>query len=205
MMNKIQKNIIFDLGAVMVDWNPQIIAKNFTDDIAIQTSILQYLFHHDIWIDFDKGLISEVELISRTSPNINLSIAETRDLIQQAKQSLHAKQDMVDLLILAKEHLLNTYCLSNLSHEWFEYLIQRHDFFNLFDGKVISAQEGIGKPNIEIYKRMVKRYHMNSERTLFIDDRAENTQAASSLGIQCVTFEHSSENLDYIQQFIITS
>ena len=202
-MIKQQRSIIFDLGAVMVDWNPKLIAKSFTNNLDLQQSILQNLFHNKIWLDFDNGLISETLLIKYANQQINLTVAQLNNLIQKAKESLHAKQDMVNLLTLAKEHQLNTYCLSNLSHEWFAYLNQRHDFFKLFDGKVISAQEGVSKPNIEIYKRMLKRYQINSAQSLFIDDRSENTAAAETLGINCITFKHSKANLEAIKQFIL--
>ena len=199
-----QKNIIFDLGAVMVDWNPLAIAQQFTSDPEFQQSIIQNLFLHENWIDFDNGKISEALLIRQAAERLKLSSDQTQQLMLDAKESLHAKTEMVDLLQLAKTTGLKTYCLSNLSHEWFAYLSHRHNFFQLFDGKVISAQEGMGKPNIEIYQTLLTRYNVNRANTLFIDDRSDNTQAATSLGINCITFEHSKQNLMDIRSFILT-
>lgn len=200
-----QKSIIFDLGAVMVDWNPLAIAQQFTSNSKFQQSIIQKLFLHENWIDFDNGQISETQLIRQAAERLELSLDQTQQLMQSAKESLHAKSDMLSLLQLAKATGLKTYCLSNLSHEWFAYLSQRHDFFNLFDGKVISAQEGMGKPNLEIYQTLLSRYNVNSENTLFIDDRSDNTQAAASLGINCITFEHTQQNLMDIKRFILSA
>ncbi len=198
-----QKSIIFDLGAVMVDWNPHLIAQGFTDKPALQETLIENLFHHQTWINFDNGLISELELIQSSSQRLKLSIDQTHSLIEHAKESLHAKLDMVTMLELAKSEGLHTFCLSNLSHEWFAYLSNRYDFFELFDGKVISAQEGIGKPSLEIYQRLLTRFNVNASDTLFIDDRLENTQAATQLGIKSITFEHSIENLNHIKQYIL--
>ncbi len=197
------KNIIFDLGAVMVEWSPQRIAQNFTLDKNLQHAIINDLFNHPVWISFDTGKISEAELIQQASQQLALTIKQVYSLIEQAKASLHAKHDMVALLKQAKSHGLRTFCLSNLSHEWFAYLSQRHHFFTLFDGKVISAQEGIGKPDPQIYQCLLQRYNINAHNTLFIDDRLENTQAAIQLGMNSITFEHSTDNLKQIKHFIL--
>lgn len=196
------KSIIFDLGAVMVDWNPNLIAKNFTTNTELQDHIVKKLFTHQNWLDFDNGLITELQLIGLSSQLLNLSELDVSDLISQAKESLNAKTELVDLLQLAKNNGLNTYCLSNLSHEWFTYLTDRHDFFSLFDGKVISAQEGISKPNPAIFERLIERYSINPNHSLFIDDRIDNTQSAENIGFKTVTFEHSEHNLKTIKNFI---
>ncbi len=197
------KSIIFDLGAVMVDWNPQAIAEDYSSDTNIQRSIIHQLFNHSRWIDFDSGLISEEELIRQSSAAMDLSKTDLMRLMQSAKESLHAKQDMIALLQLAKHHDLKTYCLSNLSHEWFSYLTGRYDFFKLFDGKVISAQEGMGKPNLDIYQRLINRYKIDPTNTLFIDDRADNTQAAQTFKIKTITFNNTARNLADIKTFIL--
>lgn len=197
------KSIIFDLGAVMVDWNPQAIAQNYTSDTVLQKSIINALFHHSRWVNFDNGLISEDDIILEASKQLSLSKADVTQLMQNAKESLDVKQEMLALLQLAQSQGLKTYCLSNLSHEWFAYLTQRYEFFEIFDGKVISAQEGIGKPYLDIYQRLIKRYNVDAAHTLFIDDRADNTQAAQTLGIKTITFQHTDENLAAIKAFIL--
>jgi len=198
-----QKSIIFDLGAVLIDWNPQAVAQQFTSNPILQQSIGKNLFLHKSWADFDNGQISEVDLIQHASKRLEISLDQTQQLMQSAKKSLDANQDALSLLQLAKTTGLKTYCLSNVSHEWFAYLEQRHNFFQLFDGKVISAQEGMNKPNINIYKTLLNRYKINLKHTLFIDDRSDNTQAATSLGINSITFEHSQQNLTNIKRFIL--
>jgi len=198
-----QKSIIFDLGAVLIDWNPQAVAQQFTSNPILQRSIGENLFFHKSWGNFDKGKISEFHLIQHATKRLEISLDQTQQLIQSAKESLDANQDALSLLQLAKTTGLKTYCLSNVSHEWFAYLEHRHDFFQLFDGKVISAQEGMNKPNINIYKTLLKRYKINIEHTLFIDDQSDNTQAATSLGINSITFEHSQQNLFDIKRFIL--
>ena len=54
------KNVIFDLGAVMIDWNPQAISEKFTDDVELQKRIQSQLYYHQDWIDFDNAIIVEV-------------------------------------------------------------------------------------------------------------------------------------------------
>lgn len=199
------KSIIFDLGAVMVDWNPQAIAQQFTDNNSLQNDIVEQLFHHNNWIEFDNGLINKTQLIEKTAELLPLSIKQVTQLMANAKTSLAEKTDCKNLLQLAKDQGIKAYCLSNLSHEWYDYLQQRHQFFKLFDGIVISAQEQIGKPNIDIFQRLIRRYQIDTNQCLFIDDRADNTKAARSLGIQTVTFSHSPNDLQIIKNYILNT
>ena len=187
----------------MVDWNPRLIAQGFTQDTALQQQIIEQLFEHPRWHNFDQGNISEQQLMQQASSVLNMNLLQVEQLMTQAKQSLQAKPDSVQLLKQAKQQGLACYCLSNLSHEWFEFLMGWHDFFDCFDGKVISAQEGITKPDLQIYQRMIQRYQLAPEHTLFIDDRAENTQTAQSLGLKTVTFNDSLQDKNAISQFIM--
>lgn len=201
-MTQSNKAIIFDLGGVMVDWNPTLIAQNFSTDKILQQAIIEELFEHSRWIDFDQGNISEKNIVQQASHELKLSIMQTESLIKQAKQSLHVKQCSVALLKKAKRIGLTTLCLSNVSYEWFDFLYNKHEFFKLFDGKVISAEEGISKPNPDIYRRIIKRYKIDTQHTLFIDDNLDNTQIAKNLGIQAITFDGSQQQLNAISEFI---
>lgn len=191
------KNIIFDLGAVMFDWNPKIIAERFTTDSQLQQRIQNELFFHKNWMDFDCGLITEAQAIVVASKQLDISVQEAQRLFELVKTSLVLLPKTEEVLKYVKENNLNAYCLSNISPELFSYLSSRHDLFELFDGIVTSGIENTAKPDKRIFEILVERYQLQPEECLFIDDSPANTATASEMGITTVTFKGS---LDCYQQ-----
>lgn len=196
------KNVIFDLGAVLIEWNPEKIVKKFTNDILLQQRILAELYCHQDWLDFDCAKLTEKEIEARTADRLDLSAEETKELFLYTKESLVLIPEMLEVLKNVKDKKLNAYCLSNISPEFLSYLFKRYSFFNLFNGVVTSGKENIAKPNKQIFETLIKRYNLTPQECLFIDDREENTQAASNIGITAVTFVASSESYTEIAAYI---
>lgn len=187
------ENVIFDLGAVMFDWNPKSIAENFTHDVELQERIQSQLYYHQDWIDFDCALITEEQATQRAAERLEMSLEESKKLFQQTKESLTLITKTFDVLKKVKEQDLKAYCLSNISPELFSYVSERHDLFKLFDGIVTSGEENTGKPNRRIFEILLSRYNLNPRQCLFIDDSAANTATATDLGITSITFKGSTD------------
>ena len=185
------KHVIFDLGAVMFDWNPKKISQNFTSDAELQNKIQSELYYHQDWIDFDCALITEEEAIERASERLDIPLDSAKDLFKQTKSSLVLIKETFNTLKKVKENNLNAYCLSNISPELFKYLSERNELFELFDGIVTSGAENVGKPGIRIFEILLERYQLEPNQCLFIDDSPANTKTASELGITAITFKGS--------------
>lgn len=196
------KNIIFDLGAVMFNWNPKAIAKNFTDDEDLQERIQSQLYHHQDWIDFDNAILTESDATKRASERLGISLLESERLFVQTKESLTLITKTFDLLKDVKDKKLNAYCLSNISPELFQYVAERNDLFELFDGIVTSGQENTGKPGKRIFDILIERFNISTEDSLFIDDSLANTKMADSLGITTVTFKGTNDCYKKIYNYI---
>lgn len=196
------KNVIFDLGAVMFEWNPKRISENFTNNVELQQRIQTELFYHQDWADFDCALITEQETIKRTSKKFELSITEAENLFKQIKQSLVLIEKTLTVLKKVKEQNLNAYCLSNISPELFKHLNDGHDFFELFDGIVTSGVENTGKPEKRIFEILLDRYQLNAQECFFIDDSEANTRTAENLGISTITFKGSADCYQKIYTYI---
>ncbi len=196
------KNVIFDLGAVMFDWNPEKITVKFTDDVELQKRIQSELYYHQDWMDFDCALITEKQAISRASERLNISAEETEKLFQQTKQSLTLIQETFEVLKEVKNNKLNAYCLSNISPELFQHLYEQHELFKLFDGIVISGVENVSKPGKRIFEILFERYDLNPRECLFIDDSPANTATANSFGVTTVTFKSSKNCYEKIFSYI---
>lgn len=185
------KNVIFDLGAVMFDWNPKAITENFTTDIDLQKRIQSQLYYHQDWVDFDCALITEEEATRRASERLEISISDTEKLFKQTKESLTLITNTLDVLKDVKNKKLKAYCLSNISPELFNHVYERHNLFELFDGIVTSGEENVGKPDKQIFEILLNRYELEAEECLFIDDSNANTSTAAELGIAVITFKGS--------------
>lgn len=196
------KNIIFDLGAVMFNWNPKAIAANFTNDVDLQERIQSQLYYHQDWIDFDNAIITEVGATKRASERLEISLSDSEKLFKQTKESLTLITKTFDVLKDVKDKELNAYCLSNISPELFQYVAARHDLFKLFDGIVTSGEENTGKPNKRIFEILLDRYQLNPLECLFIDDSAANTATAQNLGITTITFKGLASCYDEIYSYI---
>lgn len=183
------KNVIFDLGAVMFNWNPKAITESFTDDVVLQQRIQAELYYHQDWIDFDCALITEVEATKRASERLEISLTDAHELFKQTKESLTLISKTFDVLKIVKDKNLKAYCLSNISPELFKHVSERHDLFKLFDGIVTSGEENIGKPDKQIFELLLKRYELEAKESLFVDDSDANTSTATKLGITAVTFK----------------
>jgi len=196
------KNIIFDLGAVMFDWNPKKIAESFTTDPGLQQRIQAELFFHKNWMDFDCGLVTEEQAITIASKQLELSVQEAKRLFELVKTSLLLLPKTEAILKQVKKNNLNAFCLSNISPELFKHLASRHDLFELFDGIVTSGAENTAKPDKRIFEILFERYQLQPEECLFIDDSAANTKTADEMGVTTVTFKASADCYQQIYRHI---
>lgn len=196
------KNIIFDLGAVMFDWNPKLISETFTADIELQNRIQNELFFHQNWLDFDCGLVTEEEATIIASEQLSLSLAESKRLFELVKISLVLLPQTEQVLKTVKEKNLKAYCLSNISPALFNHLSAKHGLFGLFDGVVTSGAEKTAKPGKRIFKILCERFELDPSECLFIDDSAANTKTATELGITSITFKGLSSCYEEIYKHI---
>lgn len=196
------KNWVFDLGAVLLEWNPQAIISAFTADVDQQKTIMKEVFQHPDWLAMDRGLLSEAEVIPGAAKRSNLSHREVATLFDIVRESLTVIPDTLDRLEKASSKGRNLYCLSNMSPENYAYLKQKYAFFGHFHGIVISGLEKSVKPEKKIFQILLQRFALSPIETLFIDDRPENTQTAEQLGMSIITFSPNSECYSRIDGYL---
>jgi 2-haloacid dehalogenase len=95
----------------------------------------------------------------------------------------------VRILKELKDKGYKLYALTNWSAELFQLSLEDFEFLHWFDGRVVSGEEKINKPDLSIYKILLDRYKINPGSALFIDDKKENVRAAGELGIEGIQFE----------------
>jgi 2-haloacid dehalogenase len=186
--------VVFDLGNVLIDWNPRYLFRKlfagdeekvswFLDNVCTD----EWNSRHDLGISYEE--------------NANALIA---DFPQYAKEIRAYGERWIETLGGAIEEAAKIfeelrakgvpcYALTNFSTASFPIARRHFPFLNLFDGYVVSGELGIKKPDPAIYLHMLSKFNLKPEETFFIDDRLENAQAARALGIRAHHFRNASE------------
>ena len=182
-------NILVDLGGVVVTWQPDtLIAQHFAEPL-IQSLVKAGFVGHADWLELDRGTLPRQTAIERAACRTGVSEIEVAQLLSAVPSALVLIQETVVLLHRLKAQGHTLFCLSNMHHEFIEYLEQRYDFWDVFSDVVVSCRVQFCKPEPEIFEYILGKHALNPSETLFIDDTALNLTAAATLGIQTLQFE----------------
>ncbi|HEU4921767.1 MAG TPA: HAD family phosphatase [Burkholderiales bacterium] len=184
-------NLVFDLGGVVVRWDPDSIIAGVFSDPGIRSKVKADVFSHPDWLELDRGTLGREEAIVRAAQRIGVAVEEIRRLLYAVPPSLTVFPDTVDLLYRLKRQGYPLYCLSNMHFASIEYLEREHTFWEVFDGRVISCRLKLCKPESAIYEHLLQTYALAASETLFIDDVQKNLDAAAELGIRTLRFENA--------------
>jgi len=184
------KNIVFDLGGVLIDWRPcEYLLESFPEEVA--RVLEKEIFKHEDWKLMDRGVLPENELWEKKKRELPEFKEYVERLEREVPELLRPIEENVRLLPALKKSF-KLYALSNYGKIYFEMVRKKYDFFKLFDGMVISSHVGYLKPEKEIYLELIRRYGIAPEESLFIDDTPENVEAARELGFRAVRLEEPS-------------
>lgn len=197
------KYIIFDIGNVLLEFKP----LNYLADLFLEEKICaelhEQIFRSPEWLLLDRGTITQEKVLEILS----LRHPENADKIKISFQGwmdiLTPKIDSIE--IVKKLHVLNykLFLLSNFHKDAFELIENKYDFFKLFEGGIISYKEKLLKPEIEIYKVLLKKYNIKANEALFIDDTIENVEGAKEAGINAIVFKDSQGLIKDLKSFNI--
>ena len=183
------KNIVFDLGNVLISFRPaEFFSKNAYPEY-IKTKILSDIFGSKEWGMLDNGDINTSEGIDAISLRSSLNREEIAHIFNLRTEMMFPLDQNVRLLPELKKQGFRLYYLSNFPIDIFEEIKTGYYFFRYFDGGVISSEVKFSKPDSRIYKTLLEKYSLVAEECLFIDDLEVNVRAAEALGMKgLVTF-----------------
>lgn len=193
--------LIFDLGGVLIDWNPVYVFEKVIPDAERRQYFFENICTHDWNLEQDAGrpiaeanalLIDqwpdwkhEIEAFYGRWPEmLGGPIEATVDLLQTLRES-------------GQYRLL---ALTNWSAETFPIAQARYHFLQWFEGIVVSGLEKTRKPYADIYELLLKRYQVTPQQAVFIDDNLQNVAAACALGMQGIHFQHTAQLADDLQR-----
>jgi len=182
------KNIIFDLGNVIVQNPTMDMVKKFFKDESDAEKFYNYIFKSEFWLKLDLGQTTNLEvaniIASQKLVEVN-DYNEIKNFMLNWFCEVNANSDTMEIGKKIKQNGYNIYVLSNMAKATYEYFSEKYDFFNMLDGAVVSAYEGVKKPNPQIFEVLLNRYNLIAEECLLIDDDDTNKtfEVANSIGI----------------------
>lgn len=184
-------NIVFDFGAVLVNWRPHdVVRKHFPEIAHSQEKVAQLstsLFSHDDWQGFDAGHLSTSEISQLTATRLALDLEVVQGMVEDINDHIapigSSVQVLEDLYAQKEAKGYKLYFLSNMPVPYARGL-ERHAFMRCFDGGIFSGDHGLIKPQPEIFHKLEAMYGLQGQQILFIDDHAANIAAAQKEGWQ---------------------
>lgn len=187
------RNVIFDLGGVVLDWNPDRIVSRFQPVPELRASLKAALFGHADWRLFDRGTLTESELIDRLQSRVGGTREELAAILDGVRESLVEKPDTVELIRSLQEQGTPLYCLSNMPATVYTHLRERHNFWDAFSGIVISGEVRMMKPEPEVFMHLLATFNLRPEESVFIDDLPANIESARQVGLHTVWFKDAAQ------------
>ena len=199
-MGKID-TIVFDLGGVLIDWNPDYVYNNIFPDEKERKWFYENICTPDWNEEQDAGrsLQAATELLVNKFPEHEKNIRIYYDRWQEMLGGpIH---ETVEVLHHLKHHTdIRLYALTNWSAETFPHALERFEFFKIFEGIVVSGEEKMKKPSAAFYSIIINRYRLDPSKTIFIDDSLRNIKGAEAIGITGIHFHNPSQLKEELQR-----
>lgn len=183
------ETIIFDLGGVLVDWNPEYVYLN---EFKGDRKKMQWFFDNICTSSWNEEQDGGYPMADATEERINL-FPKYKKLIKMFygrwEEMLKGEiGETVEILHKLKRKKYKLIALTNWSAETFPVAVKKFKFLKLFDGIVVSGKVKMLKPFPEIYNYTLKKYGLIANKSIFIDDRISNVDGAIKCGINGIQF-----------------
>lgn len=187
------KNIVFDFGGVLVDWNPHHLYDKYFGSREKAEWFLNNicLYSWNLQMDGGKPFAEGVAELQAEHPEWSEAIAiyHTR-WIEMMNGEIEGMASVIRRLKMAG---YGVYGLTNWSAETFPMVRDTYPVFQEFDGIVVSGEEHLLKPDAAMYKCLLERYALQAEESLFVDDNADNVAGARNVGMKAIQFTSAEE------------
>lgn len=193
------KNVVFDFGGVLLDWNP----RYFYRDIFKDDEKMEYFMKNIItstWnsqMDRGRTFAECMNELSQLNPEFATEINQYRSGWETMLKG-EIPEGIKLFNAVEKAGKFKMYGLTNWSAETFPYAFNKYKFLQKLEGIVVSGEEKMIKPEKGIYLTLLERYNLKPEETFFVDDNINNVEVAMSRGIHALQFTGTQDNLDLI-------
>lgn len=195
MLNKIN-TIIFDLGGVLIDWNPLYVFTDLISDAERRTYFFEEVCPTHWNEQQDAGNLialateERIALFPEWEHEIRAYYGRWVEMLGEAN---HGTVEILKTLIDSPDYKI--YALTNWSAETFPIAksMERFQFLHWFEGTLVSGEEMMIKPQPEIFELILNRYNIDRTKAIFIDDNIKNVHASNTVGLQAIHFQSSEQ------------
>jgi len=184
------KNVIFDLGNVLINCDPSEYLRKYGYDENRYRTLLDAILFDSIWRDMDIGKYERYEeIIEVYTQNHKECEYEIKRFFSGNWMDIYEPfEDSLKFFDEVYEKGYNIYFLTNFAKDGYEYISNKFDFFKKAKGTVVSSHIKVVKPDPEIYKHLLGKYNLVPDECIFIDDLQANITTANSLGIHGIVY-----------------
>ena len=195
------KNIVLDIGNVLVKWSPQsIIAKVFNDGQDAEKVFLS-IFKAPTWYDLNLGKITENEAIHIYNQKLGIPLHQAEEFMHEVKESLTPVEGSFELLDELEQAGFPIYSITDNVREIINFLKTKYTFIDKFRGMAVSAELGVLKPDEKIYRYLLDQYNLCPEDSIFLDDLLPNVEGARNVGMQGIHFTTAAACREDLKKF----
>ena len=180
------RNIVFDMGGVLVEYQPDRVVREFVEDEAERRAVCTSVFVSPEWIMLDMGVISEEAALARMQARLDTDHARemaAKCLAHWHEYNMWPKEGAGDLVRWLKDQGYGIYLCSNASLRLLDCYRDVIPGIELFDGVFFSAEEKCMKPQTEMYAHLFERFNLKPEECFFVDDLQNNIDGARAVGM----------------------
>jgi len=180
--------VIFDLGNVLIDWNPRHLYRKIFADVAEMERFLAEVCHPE-WNERQDAGRSWAEAIAEAIARHPTYEAQIRAYRDRWDEMLGGPiEDTVALLRDLRDCDVRLLALTNWSQDTFPIALERYEFLRWFEGILVSGGVGLIKPDPAIFRLLIERFSVDVPRAIFIDDSPRNVQGAREVGLRSIHF-----------------
>ena len=196
------KNIIFDIGNVIVRWDPLLVMKRTFPDHKNPSEMVEKICKNPLWYDLNLGKITEEEAIHQYSKLLNETKETMTQLMHHVKTTQTLLPGSVELIKKLHHKGYNLTILSDNVNEVITHLKKTYNFWIYFKGAVISSEVGYLKPQPEIFLTLIEKCDLIPGETLFFDDLVKNVEGARKLGIHAILFKDAAQAEKEMENYV---
>ncbi|KXT84697.1 HAD family hydrolase [Streptococcus panodentis] len=179
--------IVFDMGNVLIEWNPQKVIDFYEKDAERANRLNLAIFQSQIWHQVDKGLLPLSDAVKQVCLRLDGSYSKTiENIFYNWYQALDKRLVLQQAAISYAKKGYHIYILSNTSEIYYRLEEDWLPIAKVIQGKLLSFEEKLMKPDASIYRCFLERYDLKASNCLFLDDMAENVQAAKTVGMEAI-------------------
>ena len=182
------KNVIFDVGQVLVAWEPVEAMRALGMDEETVRAVADATVHTSDWDEADRGALSDEELLTGFIRKAPAYEAQIRNFWEHVNRAIYPFPYVGEWMRTLKDKGYRLYILSNYGKWTYEHTAEALSFLSDVDGQVFSFEVHQIKPEPEIYQLLLKRYGLKAEESVFLDDTLKNVEAAEEQGIHGIHF-----------------